>query len=202
MRVPNVQSLVRGQMVKGVLEAYPNKTYVVVQGKAAAAVITCDPTIWCDPLRTRLAPQQEMRKTMSGQAGIGRRTLPWAWWNCTSDSYICPLPLQSWWHFVGCFCWHWQACWPEVCTSLFACKALCLPFTRQLLIPAQCSTFLIYIVTMWCLFPARFINLAGSIICCDEVYKPLCESCYVCRCAQQQQQQQPVLLTCKGAKHV
>jgi hypothetical protein len=76
MNIPNLQSLVRGQMVKGVLEAYPNKTYVVVQGKAAAAVITCDPTVWCDPLQIRLAPQQEMWKTMSGQAGIGRRT--WA----------------------------------------------------------------------------------------------------------------------------
>lgn len=60
MRVPNFQS--RGQMVKGVLEAYPNKTYVVVQGKAAAAMMTCDSTVWCDPLRTRLAPQQELRK--------------------------------------------------------------------------------------------------------------------------------------------
>jgi hypothetical protein len=64
--------------------------------------------------------------------------------------------------------WHWQACWPEVCTSLFACKALCLPFTRQLLISAQRSTFPHLYKNNVVPFSARFINLVGSIICCDN----------------------------------
>lgn len=68
-----------------------------------------------------------MRQALSGQAGIGRRTLHWAWWNCRPDTYICALPLQSWWH-LWVLCWHWQACRLDVCTSClpakpFACRS-------------------------------------------------------------------------------
>lgn len=35
------------QMTQGIMGAYPNKTYVVLQGNAAAAMQTCGPRGWC-----------------------------------------------------------------------------------------------------------------------------------------------------------